>query len=244
MRYSQDPFNQLNSIGSISSLISPTFNFAGITNGYFSFNYAMAQATLSATVGGGRTQEEIKVYTSVDCGKTWILRETVSDATNISTIGTGNSAVLASTIDFVPADQSKWKTVTISGAKMPNSASARFRIDFKYAGGNNFYLDNVHLGLTTGLSQIALADAIQFKAQPNPFNVSTSLTYNLVNSEMVEVKLFDIMGKEIGTVFSGIQNAGAQNLLVEKNAFNLKAGIYLVNLKMGNSSLTHKIIVE
>ncbi len=244
MRYSQDPFNQLNSVGSISSLISPTFNFAGITNGYFSFNYAMAQATLSATVGGGRTQEEIKVYTSVDCGKTWILRETVSDATNISTIGTGNSAVLASTIDFVPADQSKWKTVTISGAKMPNSASARFKIDFKYAGGNNFYLDNVHLGLTTGLSQIALADAIQFKAQPNPFNVSTSLTYNLVNSEMVEVKLFDIMGKEIGTVFSGIQNAGAQNLLVEKNAFNLKAGIYLVNLKMGNSSLTHKIIVE
>ncbi|OYU95215.1 MAG: hypothetical protein CFE21_13000 [Bacteroidetes bacterium B1(2017)] len=246
MKYPQDPFNQKASVGSISSLISPSFNFSGVTNGYFSFNYATAQSTLPANVGGGRTQEELKVYTSVDCGKTWILRDSYTDATtpNISTIGTGTSATLASAVNFIPADQSKWRTVTLSGAKVPNNANVRFKIDFKYAGGNNFYLDNVHLGLTTGLNQASLADAIQFKAQPNPFNVSTTLSYNLVSSEQVEIKLFDILGKEIATVFSGVQTAGAQNQMIEKNSLNLHSGIYLVNLKVGNSSLTHKIIVE
>jgi PKD repeat protein len=242
MRYSQDPFNQLNSVGSISSLISPSFDFSGTTNGYFSFNYAFAQAVLSATVGGGNTAEELKVYTSTDCGKTWIVRETITSA-NISTIGSGSTATLSSAIDFIPADQSKWKTVTVSGAKIPSSSNVRFKIDFKYSGGNNFYLDNVNIGLTTGLNQ-NLADAIQFKAQPNPFNVSTNLVYNLVSSEQVEIHLFDILGKDLGTVFSGTQAAGSQSVEIEKNAFHLTPGIYLVNMKVGNSTLNHKIIVE
>jgi hypothetical protein len=243
MRYSQDPFNIKASVGSLSSLISPSFNFSGTTNGYFSFNYAFAQATLPSNVGGGNTKEELKVYTSVDCGKTWIVRETLVDGA-ISTIGTGSAAVLASNIDFVPADQTKWKTVTISGSKIPNNNNVRFKIEFKYQGGNNFYLDNVRLGLTTGLNQVALADAIQFKAQPNPFNVNTVLTYNLVNSEAVEIRLFDITGKEVGTLFNGTQRAGAQEITIEKQAMNLHTGIYLVNVKVGNSSLTHKLVVE
>lgn len=243
MKYPMDPFNVNSSVGSISSLISPAYNFSGVSTGYFSFNYAFAQGTLAASIGGGNTKEELRVYTSTDCGKTWVVRDTYLDGT-ISTIGTGSAAVLPSTIDFVPADPSKWKTVTISGSKIPNSSNVRFKIEFKYQGGNNFYLDNVHLGLSTGLNQISLADAIQFKAQPNPFNVSTTLNYNLVKAENVEIRLYDITGKEIAMVFSGNQNAGTQNIEIEKQALHLEAGMYLVNVNIGGSSLTHKIVVE
>ncbi|MDZ4667603.1 MAG: M43 family zinc metalloprotease [bacterium] len=244
MRYNMDPFNFYTSIGSLSSLISPSFDFSTISTGYFRFNYAFAQGTLSANVGGGNTKDELKVYTSVDCGKTWIVRETITDANGISTIGTGASAVLPPTTDFIPSDQSKWKTVTLTGTKIPASNNLRFKIEFKYQGGNNFYLDNVQVGLSTGLNQSDLADLIQLKAQPNPFNVSTELSYNLANSENVEIRLMDITGRDLGLVFSGMQTAGAKRVEIEKNQFNLGSGIYLVNMKVGNSGLTHKIIVE
>jgi hypothetical protein len=244
MRYDMDPFNINNSVGSISSLISPAFDMSTSTSGYFKFNYAFAQGTLSSNVGGGNTKEELKVYTSIDCGKTWILRETINDATGISTIGTGAAAVLPFTIDFVPADQTKWKTVNLTGAKIPTSNNVRFKIEFKYAGGNNFYLDNVNVGLTTGLNQNELANSLQLKAQPNPFNVSTQLTYQLSGTENVEIRMMDIAGRDLGLVYSGVQNAGAKSIEIEKNQFNLGSGIYLVNMKVGNSSLTHKIIVE
>jgi len=246
MLYPRDPFNINKSVGTLSSLISPAFDFTGQSNAYFSFNYAFAQGTLGATLGGGNTKDELKVYTSVDCGRTWISRVTYSDGgTNrISTIGTGAAGTLANSIDFIPADQSKWKTVTLSGGQIPNSNNVRFKIEFKYQGGNNFYLDNVQTGLTTGLSNENLAEAIGFSVQPNPFNVNTNLHYDLRNAEEVSIRVMDILGKDKGMVFEGIQQAGTQTVEISKNAMQLIPGMYLVQVKIGQNSFTQKIIVE
>lgn len=246
MLYPRDPFNINKSVGSVSSLVSPSFDFSNASNPYFRFNYAYAQGTLSANLGGGNTKDELKVLTSVDCGKTWISRVTYSDGgTNgISTIGTGAAGALANSIDFIPADQSKWKTVTISGAQIPKTNNVRFKIEFKYQGGNNFYLDNVHTGLTTGLNNENLADAIGFSVQPNPFNVNTQLQYELRQAEEVSIQVMDILGKDKGVVFSGIQQAGTQSVEISKNAMQLTTGIYLVQVKIGQNSFTQKIIVE
>ncbi|MCG9881726.1 MAG: T9SS type A sorting domain-containing protein [Bacteroidia bacterium] len=246
MLYPRDPFNINRSVGTLSSLISPAFDFSGQSNAYFRFNYAFAQGTLSSNLGGGNTKDELRVYTSVDCGRTWISRVTYSDGgTNgISTIGTGTAGTLANNIDFVPADQSKWKTVTISGGQIPNSNNVRFKIEFRYQGGNNFYLDNVHTGLTTGLSNENLAESIGFKVQPNPFTVNTHLHYDLRDAANVSIEVMDILGKSVGTVFQGTQQAGTQEVEISKNSLQLKSGIYLVQVKIGESSFTQKIIVE
>jgi hypothetical protein len=246
MLYPRDPFNINKSVGSLSSLISPAFDFSNTTNSYFKFNYAFAQGTLTANLGGGNTKDELRVYTSIDCGRTWIVRETYADggANNISTIGTGTAGTLANSIDFIPADQSKWKTVTLSGAKIPKSNNVRFKIELRYQGGNNFYLDNVQTGLTTGLNNENLADAIGFSVQPNPFNVSTNLHYDLRNAEEVSISVMDILGKDKGLVFQGVQQAGSQTVEISKNTLQLQSGIYLVQVKIGQGSFTQKIIVD
>ncbi|MBC7384451.1 MAG: T9SS type A sorting domain-containing protein [Bacteroidia bacterium] len=243
MKLLQDPFNQKNSIGSLVSLISPSFNLEGSSNPYFAFNYALAQAILPSSIGGGNTAEELKTYTSTDCGKTWVLRDSKSGS-NISTIGTGTSGVLNSSIDFTPSDQSKWKEVLINGAKVPLNSNVKFKIEFKYSGGNNFYLDNVRVGLATGINEFKLASQIKLNVSPNPFNTNTNISYQLDQAENVEIKLFDLLGKEVAVLFEGVQNTGLQSQLIEKNRLNLNAGVYIVQMQVGNSMLSHKIIVE
>jgi hypothetical protein len=243
MRLTRDPFNINSSIGNLFSLVSPSYDLSNFDTRYFEFYYAFAQGTLPTSIGGGNTTEELKVYTSTDCGKTWQTRTTVG-STAISTIGTGTAAVLGSTIDFMPADKSKWKQVLISGASVPKAANVKFKIEFKYQGGNNFYLDNVRLGTTTGTSQVALAESINLKAQPNPFSQSSLITYELSTKEVVSINLFDITGKFLGNVFSGNQTAGTQEVEINRNQFNLSSGIYFVELNIGGKKLSHKVVVE
>ncbi len=243
MRLTRDPFNIKSSVGNLFSLVSPSFNLTEMANPYFEFYYAFAQATLPANVGGGNTQDELRVFTSTDCGKTWQNRATIASS-SISTIGTGTAAVLANTVDFIPADKSKWKLVRINGNAVPKTENVLFKVEFKYAGGNNFYIDNVRVGLTTGLSQDVLAESLKFTAQPNPFNASTQLSYELKSRESVLVKVYDITGKDMGTLFNGVQDAGTQALELDRNKLNLSSGLYFVELTVGGNRLSHKIVVE
>jgi len=43
---------------------------------------------------------------------------------------------------------------------------------------------------------------------PNPFNAVSTIKYNLPHSGMVSVKVFDILGKEVGNLVSGFQQPG------------------------------------
>ncbi len=238
----KDPFNQLMTVGTTASLISPSFDFSGISNGYFAFNYAFAQGRLPSSIGGGGTNEEIKVFVSTDCGKTWTTRLTVGSS-SISTIGNTATSILASSVNFIPADQAKWKDVMISGASIPSNSNVKFKIDFRYQGGNNFFLDNVRLGSSTGNGEI-LNDELKLSVQPNPFATSTKLRYFLSNRKQVEIRIIDITGKEIVTLYSGEQSAGTQEIEIGKSQYELSSGIYFISLTIEGQKFSKKIVVE
>jgi hypothetical protein len=54
----------------------------------------------------------------------------------------------------------------------------------------------------------------------------------------------DILGKDKGLVFQGVQQAGSQTVEISKNTLQLQPGIYLVQVKIGQESFTQKIIVD
>ncbi len=244
MMLPQDPYNRYYSLRSDFSFISPSFNFSNATSPYVAFAFSFARGPgfyNSSTSKYDPSSETLNLYTSTDCGKTWILRAAKSGA-NVSTIG---DVQLSTSTNYVPSDKSKWTEVIFNGASFPKTANVMFRISLNYEGGNNFYLDNVRVGdgAVNGLSN-DLASEINFFLNPNPFNTVTTLSYNLPQSEKVKITLFDILGKETITLFNGQQNSGAQNILIDKFANNLNSGMYIVQMEVGNSRLTHKIVLE
>ncbi|NMB82224.1 MAG: T9SS type A sorting domain-containing protein [Ignavibacteria bacterium] len=63
---------------------------------------------------------------------------------------------------------------------------------------------------------------------PNPFNPSTVIKYSIPVSGMVSLKVFDLLGREVRTLFHGFQNAG--NYTVNYNGEDLSSGIYIYRL--------------
>jgi hypothetical protein len=76
---------------------------------------------------------------------------------------------------------------------------------------------------------------------PNPFNPSTVIGYQLPASGFVSLKVFDVLGKEVGTLVNERQSAGDHS--VQFNAFNLPAGVYFSRLEVGISHDTKKLLL-
>jgi hypothetical protein len=65
---------------------------------------------------------------------------------------------------------------------------------------------------------------------PNPFNSSTKIPYSLPNPGYVTLKIYDILGREIETVFDEYQIAGTYSFNFD--AGKLSSGIYFYVLKV------------
>ncbi len=80
---------------------------------------------------------------------------------------------------------------------------------------------------------------------PNPFNPSTIIYFEIPKAENIEIKIFDILGREIRSLFSGFHNAGVDQINWDgKNNFNqpVSAGIYLCQLKTKDHFNVHKMV--
>jgi hypothetical protein len=76
---------------------------------------------------------------------------------------------------------------------------------------------------------------------PNPAVSKTNLQINLKNSATLEISVFDLVGQMVST--KSVQaEAGANNIPV--NVESLRSGIYIVNVKTGNTTTAHKLILE
>ncbi len=76
---------------------------------------------------------------------------------------------------------------------------------------------------------------------PNPFNPSTAITYQLSAQSKVELKVFDILGREVSTLVNEIQNAGSYK--VNFNASKLSSGIYIYQIKADNFIQSKKMML-
>jgi len=76
---------------------------------------------------------------------------------------------------------------------------------------------------------------------PNPFNPSTVIEYDLPVSGKVELKVFDILGKEITTLVNGFKPAGSYS--IRFNASNLPSGVYFYRMKTTNNIMIKKMML-
>ena len=75
---------------------------------------------------------------------------------------------------------------------------------------------------------------------PNPFNPSTKIKFDIPKSSLVKLTVYDIIGKEVETLFNGNLNVGTYN--VEFTAENLSSGIYFYRIESVDFIDTKKMI--
>ncbi|MEO8663999.1 MAG: T9SS type A sorting domain-containing protein [Ignavibacteria bacterium] len=63
---------------------------------------------------------------------------------------------------------------------------------------------------------------------PNPFNPSTSINYSLAQPGFVQLKIYDIRGKDIKSFINDFMNAGNYTLDIDDAGLN--SGIYIYSL--------------
>jgi|GEM_PF-4334068 len=76
---------------------------------------------------------------------------------------------------------------------------------------------------------------------PNPFNSSTKFHFSVITPGEVRLIIFDILGREVSTVFNEWKDAG--NYSVSFDAGNLESGVYLYQLITSNAIFTRKMIL-
>ncbi|KAA3658477.1 MAG: T9SS C-terminal target domain-containing protein, partial [Calditrichaeota bacterium] len=77
-----------------------------------------------------------------------------------------------------------------------------------------------------------------FQNYPNPFNPSTYISYAIPKSGLVQLKVFDINGKEIQTLVNESQNAGSHQVTFNGSPFS--SGVYFYQLQFGKEVVVKK----
>jgi photosystem II stability/assembly factor-like uncharacterized protein len=76
---------------------------------------------------------------------------------------------------------------------------------------------------------------------PNPFNPSTNIHYAISNRQLVQLKIYDVLGNEVATLVNEFKSAG--NYEVDFNASKLSSGVYFYKLQAGSFIETKKMIL-
>ncbi|MFZ4620330.1 MAG: T9SS type A sorting domain-containing protein [Bacteroidota bacterium] len=143
------------------------------------------------------------------------------------------------------------KASFISGAGNSNSAKSYSYVDanlasgtyqyrlkqinndgsFKYAGA----VETVEVGVAAKV--FGLSDNY-----PNPFNPSTSIEFTVAKEGLTTLKVYNMIGQEVASLYNGIAQAGKINR-VQFDAKQLPSGIYFSKLQFGNQQLIKKMML-
>ena len=126
----------------------------------------------------------------------------------------------------------------------PNTVYASDQFDFSKAG--VFLSGSDEDWGVFGWDNPANQDAIPenyylLQNSPNPFNPETEIAFGLKADGNVELKVFNLLGREVQTLASGYLQAG--NYKLSFNATDLSSGIYFYMLKTKDFTSVKKMLL-
>ena len=76
---------------------------------------------------------------------------------------------------------------------------------------------------------------------PNPFNPTTTISYQLPEAGMVTLKIYDMLGKEVATLVNEVKQAGYYSTTFD--AGKLASGIYISTIQTNNFTQSKKMLL-
>ena len=103
--------------------------------------------------------------------------------------------------------------------------------NYTFVGDNTVSIDHVETPASYSLSN----------NYPNPFNPSTTISFEIPTAEQVRLSIYNVLGQEVMVLVNDVQTAGAHT--VQFQAGTLASGIYMYRLEAGSFTSTHKMIL-
>lgn len=215
--------------GSKDYIISAPYDLANTTGITISFDYAYASG---ASVLSDIT-EKLKVYSSRDCGETWLSRTTVQDEDLVTVSYPENT-------DFVPANNLQWKTTSFNYISNSNDGHTRFRFEFTASDfSNNLFIDNFNVDGILGIIENGQLP-IQLTIAPNPVTSGGAIEVEVQSSnEEMLLELIDVNGIVLSS--DKLTPTGESDTI--SIPITVAKGIYFLKAQQGNRVVTHRVVV-
>ncbi len=142
---------------------------------------------------------------------------------------------------YVPVPKSVLEAVFTRGAGLTS-----VRYEEPYMTGTILYTNhNLQDAVVTSVAQPwthSSPDRISLlQNHPNPFNPSTTITYELPNSAMVNLSVYDLLGREVSVLVDEKRRAGVHE--VKFDGTGLSSGVYFYRLTAGSYVQTRKLVL-
>ncbi len=214
--------------GQVDYLTLTPMSFASATVASLQFDVAYSQYSSSSP-----ETDKLEVQVSTNCGTTWTNKYTKA--------GNLLKTVPPDTASFVPAGPSEWRheIVNLTSLAGQSNVLVRFKGTSNY--GNNVYIDNVNFSATTGIQENETT-INSVNVYPNPLTNNARVDFSLTEAGNVSLTLVNELGQLVLNKDLGRMNAGMQNYSLD--AASLSNGLYFLNIKMGNNTITKKVAVN
>ncbi len=140
----------------------------------------------------------------------------------------------------------KWEQVQYEN----NTTGATYTINLRKGGGKLYKFKRKNILNISKPNLLPLKFALK-QNYPNPFNPTTTIKYSIPNVKMlhatskeeipVQLKIYDILGREISTLVNKKQKPG--NYQVEFNGGKLSSGVYFYKLQYGEYNQIRKMLL-
>lgn len=98
---------------------------------------------------------------------------------------------------------------------------------------------------TVGGSETVLPGETELRQNyPNPFNPSTVITYRIAKRSHVLLRVFDILGRNVGTLVNDEVSAGNYSVTLHAEQYGMRSGMYFYRLQAGGYDRTKRLVVQ
>ncbi|HNU47522.1 MAG TPA: T9SS type A sorting domain-containing protein [Bacteroidia bacterium] len=170
--------------------------------------------------------DAINVQVSTDCGLTWNTEWAKAGAALATVTGYQTGA-------FTPTTAAQWSAETVNLNQYAGNNNVLIRFNAVSGYGNNAYIDNVNVSLSTGINEVANT---VFELYPNPTTGIVTIRTKTQNSDY-KIHFSDISGKEV------FVNTRIEGNIIKADFSTCSNGTYFAEIQTPNGTERSKFVL-
>jgi PKD repeat protein len=207
-------------------LYSRAINLVGASAVNVNFKYAYARRDTNSV-------DQLQLFGLNSCGGVSLQR--------FSAIGGTLQTVPIQTTAFYPTQLADWKSETAALPGFLLTTGFRLKFIFSGHGGNNIFIDDINIDITTGTKDISemMEDVNLF---PNPSASSCILKFNLSQAKTLTINIFNVLGEKVNIHAKNVYEEGNQEIKLNTN--HLSSGMYIVQINDGTRAINKQLVIS